>query len=115
MVQGQFTHGGEREYRERHKEEKKIHKRKKREYQELELLHTANECRTFFRRVSSIQGEYQPRVTVCRNNEGEIVSDKDEILSRWKEYFEECLGEEILETENRTEDSAETRLDRTQE
>jgi hypothetical protein len=63
--------------------------------QELELLHTANECRKFFQRVNTIQKEYQPRVTVCRNNEGEIsiVSDEGEILSRCKEYYKECLRE----------------------
>jgi hypothetical protein len=31
---------------------------------------------------NTIRKEYQPQVTVCRNKEGEIVSDKDEILSR---------------------------------
>jgi DNA-binding transcriptional regulator GbsR (MarR family) len=39
-----------------------------------------------------------------------MVSDKDKILSTFKECFDECLEEEISEIENRIEDSAETSL-----
>jgi hypothetical protein len=51
-------------------------------------------------------------ITNCllRNKDGDAVSDKDNILSRFKEYFEECLEEEISEIGNIIEGYAETSL-----
>jgi hypothetical protein len=53
------------------KEEKKIHRKKKREYYnnkltELAQLHKADESRKFFRKVNSIRKGYQPHITTCR-------------------------------------------------
>ena len=53
LIQGRFTQTAEKEYKETCKEEKKIHRKKKREYYnnkltELEQLHTAKESRKFF-------------------------------------------------------------------
>ena len=91
MIQGRFTQIAEKETR---KEEKKIHK--KREYYnnkltELEQLHTANESRKFLRKVNSVRKGYQPHIKTCRNKEGELISDKGSILTRWKEYMEDNM------------------------
>lgn len=78
--------------------------------QEPELLHAAYECRKFFRRVYTVRKRNQQRVTVCRT-----ISDTDEIVWRWYDYFEECWGEEISEIENTIQYSAETRLEHDEE
>jgi len=75
MIRGRFTRRAEKEYKETRKEEKKIHREKKREYYnnkltELEQLHTAKESRKFFRKVNSIPQGYQTHITTCRNKEG---------------------------------------------
>jgi hypothetical protein len=39
-------------------------------------------------------------VTICRKNNGNIATSKNEVVTRWKEYFQEALSgetEEVVE------------------
>jgi hypothetical protein len=54
--------------------------------------------------VNTIWKDIKHEVLPAENKEGKIASDKNEILSRWKAYFEESLGEEIPAIQNRSED-----------
>lgn len=47
------------------------------------------ETRKFFRGINAKRKGYQDRVGMCRNRNGQIVMEKEAVLDRWAEYFEE--------------------------
>lgn len=40
-----------------------------------------------------IKDGYKPHTNQCKNTERNIIGDKEQIESRWKEQFEEILNE----------------------
>jgi hypothetical protein len=66
-----------KEYREARKEEKRVHKKKKRDYDkqeliELESLRSSNAIRAYYQKLNESRKDFQPR-TLCRDNEGMIL------------------------------------------
>ncbi|PNF23609.1 hypothetical protein B7P43_G04761 [Cryptotermes secundus] len=79
------------------RKEKRLHKKKKREYDkqeliELEHLRSSNEIRAFYQTLNKSRKDFQPRTTLCRDKEGTILSSDEAILERWAQYFEELLN-----------------------
>jgi hypothetical protein len=37
--------------------------------------------------------EFEPQVAKCRAKNGELLTNKKQVLARWKEHFEEHLNE----------------------
>ena len=98
MIQKGNTRGNAEMYKNKRKEEKKIHKKKKREYEnkrlaELEEFRNTNEVRRFYRNVNSDRKCFKPHTNMCKDSSGKILTDKGEILKRWKEYFNQLLNE----------------------
>ena len=84
------------EYRTARKEEKRVHKRKKKifieqELKELECLRNNNESKSFYKKLNKSRKDFQPRTILCRNKEGLLLSEEDDILRRWAEHFDELL------------------------
>uniref|UniRef100_A0A6P7H3T2 Uncharacterized protein LOC114346646 n=1 Tax=Diabrotica virgifera virgifera TaxID=50390 RepID=A0A6P7H3T2_DIAVI len=76
------------------RKEKKIHRRKKREHiekelQEIEELNKPTETRKFYQKFNKSRKEFKPRTMMCRDKEGDIVTQQSEILQRWTELFKE--------------------------
>ena len=90
------------EYQEARKKEKKTHRRKKREYEnhrieELEELRSRNEIIMFYGDLNKNRRDYKPRLTLSRNENAELISDKPNILHRWKRHFDDLLGGEMTQ------------------
>ena len=76
----------------RRKEEKKIHKKRKWEWekkqlQELQDLYCTREVRKFYSKVQETKKEFKPRVNICKAKDGSIICNLNEVLARWNEYF----------------------------
>jgi len=59
--------------------------------------YTKNENKQFYKRIQEVTQEYKPRINVCRNQDGKILTDYEDVQRRWREYFEDVLtnrGEE---------------------
>ena len=89
------------EYKEKRKIASKMCRRKKREsinrvIENMELQRDQKNPRKFYKTLSSLTKPYLPKLSVCRNREGKMLSERKEILERWREHFESLL--------NRTED-----------
>ncbi|PNF36727.1 hypothetical protein B7P43_G12357 [Cryptotermes secundus] len=102
MQQRNHTRGAVEKYREARRKEKRLHKKKKREYDkqeliELEHLRSSNEIRAFYQKLNKSRKDFQPRTTLCRDKEGTILSSDEEILERWPQYFEELLNGNVSE------------------
>jgi len=81
----------------RRKEEKKIHKKRKREWEkkqleELQDLYCTREVRKFYSKVKETKKEYEPRVNICKAKDGSIICNQNEVLARWNEYFNDLLN-----------------------
>lgn len=97
-------------YRETRKREKKLHRKKKREYlqkeiKEAEALRLKNESRLFYKKVNNMRAEFKPKVNICKDENGVILSEKPDILRRWVRHFDTVLNNNSAEVEHITVES----------
>jgi hypothetical protein len=79
------------------REEKRVHRRKKREYEkrileELESTYSIRDTRKFYKKLNDQRKGFQPRITMIKKNDGEIVSNQTDVLEQWKQHFDELLN-----------------------
>jgi len=53
--------------------------------------HTKNESKKYYKRTQNVTQEFKPRANACRDANGKILAEKEDIQRRWKEYFESVL------------------------
>ena len=111
MIQKHNTRLAKDEYKRIRQEEKKIFKKKKKDHMEkhlqtIEETNKANESKKFYKQVNGARKGYQRGVNECRNKKGEIITSEEEVMERWKEYFEELYRAEhtILNDEDKEEE-----------
>jgi hypothetical protein len=80
-------------------EEKKIHRRKKRETWKglMEEAGRQKGTRKFYRKVNIIRNGYKPRTVMCKDKKGNLVTEKKKVLQRWAEHFDELLNGHVDE------------------
>ena len=71
---------------------------------------TKNESKKYFKTIQDVTQELKPRVNACRDANGKILTEKEDIQRRWKECFEsvstanpddtECMIFFTVENEN---------------
>jgi len=93
------TRGSYEKYKELQKDAKKVCKKKKKEHlqkqlEEIEQLNRQNERRKFYKAMDNIRKGYHPRQEACRDKEGNVLCDKEEIMNRWAEHFKDTLSKE---------------------
>lgn len=104
MISSRHARNAENAYKEARREEKRIHKEKKRLFFEdlfenVEHLRGSRESRAFFREINLGRKEFKPRTNSCRSREGTILSDREEVLNRWNEHFDHLLNGDEEEDE----------------
>ena len=83
--------------RQARREEKRVHRRKKREYEkrmleELEQTYAIKDTRKFYKRLNDMKKGFQPRISMMRKDDGEIVTYQPDVLELWKRHFDELLN-----------------------
>ena len=94
------TRSAGEEYKELRREEKRVHKRKKQEFQNrtlsvLQTLHNSNETRKFYKILNTQRQGFNPRNDMCRALDGTLLTNKTDVLDRWKEHFDALLNEGV--------------------
>jgi len=85
-------------YRAKRREEKRLFRRKKREQErrereEAENSRNRNEARKFYQRVKRLTQGFKPGVSsACRDDDGNLVTDVQSMLSLWREHFSQLLA-----------------------
>jgi len=84
-------------YQEKRREEKKINKKRKREWEkkqleELQNLYETREARKLSSKIRETKKEFKPRVNICKTKDGSIICDQNEVLTRWNEHFDNLLN-----------------------
>ncbi|XP_062714037.1 uncharacterized protein LOC134290845 [Aedes albopictus] len=93
-------------YRQKRKQQTRLFREKKRrleeaECEEMELLCRSQETRKFYQKLNASRKGYVPQAEICRDKDGSLLTDKREVIERWKQHFDEHLnGEENVGTED---------------
>jgi hypothetical protein len=58
----------------------------------IEEMNENNGDRIFYQCVNRMKKGFQPKLNLCKDKEGNIISEEEKILYRWAEYFEELLN-----------------------
>ena len=98
------TRSAVEQYRSQRREEKRIHKRKKREFQdrtlsELERLRNMNDSRKYYKILNDQRRGFNPQVNMCRALDGTLLTNKTDVLARWQEHFDDLLNGEFVANE----------------
>ncbi|KAK4878971.1 hypothetical protein RN001_007117 [Aquatica leii] len=54
-------------------------------------IHKEIWIKKFFKEIRTHEKRYQPRVTLCKDAEGNYVGNQHKVVEKWREYFEELL------------------------
>ena len=97
---GRITRAKTEEIRLLQKEKKKLLQRKKRTHDlklisEVEEAHNMNESRKFYKAINAVKKGFHARTSVCKRKDGSLVCNKEGVLDRWKEHFNELLNSEV--------------------
>ena len=97
-------------YEDFRKESKRINTRKKRillnqKLEEMEMINTQNRSRDFYRSAKWIKQGFNPRLNSCKDEDGKLLGEENDVMKRWTQYFKEMLNAKI-----RSEDTVEKML-----
>ncbi|XP_043063419.1 uncharacterized protein LOC122319764 [Drosophila ficusphila] len=84
-------------YRIRRREEKRLFRRKKRELERrecesIECSRDRNDARNFYQRVKLLTQGFKTGGFACRDDDGNLVADKDIVLKLWRDHFSTLLA-----------------------
>jgi hypothetical protein len=60
---------------------------------EIECHRSIQDSRKLYHRLNDIRQPFEPQVAMCRVKNRELLTNKNQVLARWKEHFEEHLNE----------------------
>jgi len=58
----------------------------------MELLRKHHECRKFYKKIDMARKKFKPRVNICKNGDGSLTSNKEEIFDKWVRHFDKLLN-----------------------
>jgi hypothetical protein len=110
IQQRNHTRKAVEEYRTARREEKRVHKQKKKIFierglEEFERLRCNNESKSFYQKPNKSRKDFHPRTILCRDREGMFLSEEDDILRRWGEHYDELLNIEFSNQNTTSQDT----------
>jgi hypothetical protein len=58
----------------------------------LEELGQQHQIRQFYRDITKLRKDFKPRLTIRKSKSGDIITEKGDILKKWKDHFHELLN-----------------------
>ena len=100
-LQGNCTRRMKETYKEKRRIEKRIHRRKKKEWvkanaEQMELLRSQNEARKFFKVVNEAQKPFSCKNRLIKDETGRIISEEKGICESWRRYFNDLLNPKVV-------------------
>jgi hypothetical protein len=59
----------------------------------IERHRSIQNSRKFYKRLNDVRRSFEPQVAMCRTKNGELLTNKNQVLARWREHFKEHLNE----------------------
>jgi len=107
------TRATQDEYEEKRHIATKICRNKKKHWlnnriKEIEEAHRRNETRKFYKDIKMFKTTEQARtLLLCKDDKRKILTKKQQVLERWKHYFNEALNRELTPEHMNSEHEAE--------
>jgi hypothetical protein len=60
---------------------------------EIERHRSNQDSHKFYKRLNDVRQPIEPQMAMCGAKNGELLTNKNQVLARWKEYFGENLDE----------------------
>jgi hypothetical protein len=60
---------------------------------EIERHWSIQDSCKFYKRMNDVRRPFKPKVAMCRTKNDELFTNKNQVLVKWKEHFEEHLNE----------------------
>jgi hypothetical protein len=60
---------------------------------EIERHRSIQDSRKYYKHLNDVRRPFEPQVAMCRAKNGELLTNKNQVLARWKEHFEEHLNQ----------------------
>ena len=94
------TRATQEEYEEKRRIATKICRNKKHwlnnRIKEIEEAHRRNETRKFYKDIKMFKTTEQAEtLLLCKDDKGKVLTEKEQVLERWKRYFNEALYREL--------------------
>jgi hypothetical protein len=92
------TRGAKKAYKLARTKERSLFRKKVKQLAEEALIDIArhrsiqDSCK-FYKRLNDVTRPFKPQVALCRAKNGKLLTNKHQVLARWKEHFEEHLNE----------------------
>jgi hypothetical protein len=88
------TRGAKNAYKLAWTKERRLFRKKARQLDEeaaieIERHWSIQNSRKFYKRLNGVRRPFKPQVTMCQANNWELLTNKNQVLARWKEHFEE--------------------------
>jgi hypothetical protein len=101
------TRANKEEYNRKRIAAARVCRRKKREalkkkVDEIVEYYTKNESKKLYKRIREVTQEFKPRINACRNSDGKMLTENEDIQRRLKEYFESVLTGNSDDTDSTT-------------
>jgi NADH:ubiquinone oxidoreductase subunit E len=85
------------EYRQARRREKQLFRKKKGQLDDQALIkierhHSVQDFYKFYERPNDTRKPFEPAVATCQTTNCQLPTNKNHVLSRWKEYFEQLLN-----------------------
>jgi hypothetical protein len=73
---------------------RRLFRKKARQLDEEALIKIERQdSRKFYKRLIDVKRPFKPKLAMSRTKNGELSTNKNQVLARWKEHFEEHLNE----------------------
>jgi len=63
---------------------------------QIEYNHKRNDARKFFQEIKTFKPQQSILPTTCKDTSGNTISQIDEMLATWKEYFQNLLSVSVI-------------------
>jgi hypothetical protein len=96
------TRATQEEYEEKRRMATKICRNKKKHWlnnriKTIEEAHRRNETRKFYKNIKKFRKiEQAGTLLLCKDDKGNVLTEKQQVLERWKQYFSEVLNRELI-------------------
>jgi hypothetical protein len=92
------TRGAKTAYKLAQTKERRLFRKKARHLDEGALIEidrhrSIQDSRKFYKRLNDARHPFEPLLAMCRAKIGELLTNKNQVLTRWKEHFEKHLNE----------------------
>jgi hypothetical protein len=92
------TRGAENANKLARTKERRLFRKNARQFDEEALIEIKRhrdiqDSRKFYKRLNDVRRPFEPQVAMCRAKNGELSTNKNQMLAIWKEHFEEHLNE----------------------